>query len=181
MTDYQKGKIYRISGGGKAYYGSTVLELDKRYESHQKSYNKWKDGKGNFTASFLLFDDVGINNCVIELVELYPCASKKELHLKEGEWIKKEPCVNIRVSGRDKSTWYRETTTQQNYRKENKEKIKAYRDANKEKARNYRLANKEALQEKSKEKYRCECGSDVAHGHKSHHNKTKKHLAFLAL
>jgi hypothetical protein len=37
---------------------------------------------------YVIFDEFGVENRKIELVELFPCASKMELERKEGECIK---------------------------------------------------------------------------------------------
>ena len=57
-------------------------------------YKAYKLGNYTFTASFLLFDEFGVENCKIEWVENYPCNSKKELEAREGEHQRNTDCVN---------------------------------------------------------------------------------------
>ena len=52
---------------------------------------------------YAIFDEFGVENCSIELVELFPCASKMELERKEGECIKNNDCVSKTDVGRTHS------------------------------------------------------------------------------
>lgn len=49
-----------------------------------------------------------------------------------------------------------------------------------EKAKQYRQNNKEVIANKRKHKYTCECGSTISISNKSCHNKSVKHLAWVA-
>jgi hypothetical protein len=90
-NNYKYGKIYKIVGNnddGLVYIGSTCKTLEERYSSHLSSFrshikHKWK----SFTSSFIIFDSYGVENCCIELIEDYPCKSKKELLKREIEII----------------------------------------------------------------------------------------------
>ena len=102
-TDYQKTKIYKIEShlGDKIYVGSTAKEyLSQRFQQHKNAYKKWKNGKVGKYTSFELFDEYGIENCQIVLIEAYPCNSKDEKNAKEGHYIKTLNCVNKVVVGR---------------------------------------------------------------------------------
>jgi hypothetical protein len=125
---YAKGKIYKIVdiGYNECYYGSTYNLLCKRMDGHRKDYKKYKNGKYHYVTSFSLFDTYGVENCKIELVELYPCGSRNELEAREGYYIKNNECVNKVVAGRTK---------------------KEYEEVNKEKRRQWVEANKEHLAE----------------------------------
>jgi hypothetical protein len=150
---YEKGKIYKIvdSGNNKVYYGSTIKALSSRFKGHVKAYEHWKAGElKTKTSSFIIFDEFGVDNCMIELVLEYPCNSRTELLRKEGEYIRRDHCVNKSIAGR----------TKKQYRADNKEKIKQYRAdnraANKEKLKQYRADNKEKMKQyraDNKEKY----------------------------
>jgi len=78
MTDYSKGKIYKLicDKSKMVYIGSTTLILADRLQLHKSSRD--------CTCS-LLFD---LGNVEIKLIEEFSCGSKKELELKEGEFIK---------------------------------------------------------------------------------------------
>jgi hypothetical protein len=108
---YIRGAIYKIvdSGNNKAYYGSTINTLISRFENHKQSYKRWKAGKlKTKTSSFVIFDEFGLDNCKIELVELFPCNSRIELLRKEGGYIKNNECVNKLIAGRTKKEYYNE-------------------------------------------------------------------------
>ena len=97
MNRYEKGKIYKITdiGCNKFYVGSTCENLSKRIERHRTKYNNSKTGKTNSKISvFDIFDEFGIENCKIELIENYPCNCKEELLRREGHYIKNTDCVN---------------------------------------------------------------------------------------
>ena len=97
MTNYNNGKIYKIESnlGDKVYIGSTTKEyLSQRMSTHRNNYSAWKQGKLDLTTSYLLFDEYGIENCSIVLLELCPSESKAELLSREGYFIKNNECVN---------------------------------------------------------------------------------------
>ena len=102
-NEYQHGKIYRVSdiGYNKFYYGSTIQTLAKRMGSHRKDYKMYKEGKRkNALAVFLLFDEFGVENCKIELVEQFPCNCRNELERREGFHTQPNECVNEYIAGR---------------------------------------------------------------------------------
>ena len=86
MVNYQNGKIYKISSvvGNVCYYGSTCEKLNIRYYKHKYNYKKFQEGNKLYVSSYevLKYEDN-----IIELVENFPCNTKKELHIKEGEYI----------------------------------------------------------------------------------------------
>ena len=148
---YEKGKIYLITDVAytKCYYGSTCEELSNRFWRHKGVYKTFLDGKCSYKHSICqLFDEFGVENCKIELVELFPTQSKIELLQREGYYIKNNACVNKEVAGR----------TPQEYYKDNKEKcakwnkewhIKNKDNAN-ERGRNYESANEQLSAQKHK-------------------------------
>ena len=141
----------------------------------------------------MLFDTYGLENCKIELVELYPCNSKEELRKKEGYWIKTETCVNKRIAGR----------TDQEYRDIHRDKYKAYlleyNQKNKERKatndKDYALRNKDKIAQYKKEYYQqhkqriveqrsikhvCAiCGGHYSQSSKAAHARTQKHQKAL--
>ena len=90
-----------------------------------------EDGKNRHVSSYDLFNEYGVENCKIELIQYFPCATLQELRRKEGEHIKNTECVNKYVAGRTVKEWC----------EENKDKIlehaKEYREINKEKIKEY--------------------------------------------
>lgn len=113
---YNNGKIYKIVdvGYNHCYYGSTVQPLSKRMMTHRSIYTLFKNGGITAKPSACdIFDIYGLENCKIELVELFPCNSKEELRKKEGEYIKNNECINKHVAGR----------SQKDYKNDNREHI----------------------------------------------------------
>lgn len=162
--DYKNGKIYKIIDNSytKMYIGSTTQPLSKRFWFHKGSYKSWLKNNKYKNSSFDLFDEFGIENCKIELIENYPCNSKEELERKEGEHIKNNNCVNKVIAGRTKKEHY----------EDNKDKLKEINKLNK-------ILNKDKYKEQQKE-YRqkdiiCECGRSYKQGSKSKHIKTNVH------
>ena len=107
-TNYQNTKIYKIEShlGDKIYVGSTAKEyLSQRFQQHKNDYKRWKNGKGNKITSFVLFDEYGVENCSIVLIEACLCNSKDEKNAKEGHYIKTLDCVNKVVVGRTRKEY----------------------------------------------------------------------------
>ena len=128
---YKNGKIYKIVdiGYNKCYIGSTIDLLCKRMGKHRDAYKQYNNGKAGKTTAFELFAEYGIENCKIELVEIYPCNSRTELQAREGYHIKNEECVNKVICGR----------TVKEYRSDNIEYIHA-------RAKTFRGEHKEEIQ-----------------------------------
>lgn len=179
VQNYQNGKIYKIWSlmTNKIYIGSTTNDLPHRFKQHKNKNNK--------TNSKLLFQEVGIDNCKIELIHNFPTTSKNLLVAEEGRIVRlnKDFVVNRCIPGR----------TQKEYRNDYDDKLKInsalYRQNNKEiiaeKAKQLRKNNKGKINkyvEKNFEiinkKCECQCGGKYIYKHKSTHEKTKKHLKF---
>jgi len=127
MERYKHGKIYQIvSPDGTKYIGSTIRELHSRFYNHVSDYKNNKHG----TASFDLFKKYGIENCKIELIENYPCDSRKMLEKREGEIIKQTlNCINKVIAGRTTKEWICDNIEhvkqyQSKWREDNKEHVK---------------------------------------------------------
>lgn len=168
MPDYSKGKIYKLCSNqtDNVYIGSTTQELDKRLNGHKSDYKKYLDKTQHYISSIEIvkYDDV-----YIELIEEYPCESKKELEKQEGQIIKNTTnCINNRIAGRTKNEYNTDNKTiikekNSEYYQQNKDKIniqqKLYQEQNKDKikeySKNYRKNNDIKIKE-SKKIYRQE-------------------------
>ena len=108
MVNYQQSKIYKIvsPNTNKCYVGSTTQSLNERFSSHKYYMNDYKS-----TTSKKILE---LGDYSIELLELYPCNSKKELHERERYYIENLDCVNINMPSR----------TRQEYCIDNKESIR---------------------------------------------------------
>ena len=139
---YKTGKIYRIICiDGHYYIGSTTQTLPRRLNHHKQLSKK---DKTNF---YNHINQIGWENASIELLEDYPCNTKKELSKREDEYITQERdnilCLNINRA-------YLSPT-------ERKEQVKEYYEAHKSdilvKLTHYRKDHHEEILKK-KEVYR---------------------------
>ena len=95
---YEKGKIYLVTDVAytKCYYGSTCEELSKRFWRHKGVYKTFLDGKCSYKHSICqLFDEFGVENCKIELVELFPTNPRLNYY-KEKAITSKTMLVSIK-------------------------------------------------------------------------------------
>ena len=182
---YQNGKIYRIVSAdySKCYVGSTCEGLSQRMARQRYMYNQHTNrGKESYRSANKLFEEFGVDNCKIELIEEYPCNNLMELLKKEGEHIQKYNCVNKVIAGRtDKE--YREQNVEkeklrhQIYYQENKDKRKTYTEANKDNMaeyhKEYRKKNAEQIKAQRKE-YREKNKEAIKEQYKRYYEKKKK-------
>lgn len=138
VQKYPYGKVYKVINcvNNKIYIGSTVnFYLSNRFGAHRVEYRKWKNNQQNqtFTTLFNMFEEVGCENCKVELIELFPCDNLKELRKREAHYImeNKEICYNKNIPGRNRETYYKDVKymSQKLYYQKNKEKINAYKRA----------------------------------------------------
>jgi hypothetical protein len=152
MSDYQKGKIYQIntSLGPEVYYGSTTTPLNERMTRHKTHL---------LCTAQLIFKKYGFENCKIELVEDYPCNSKKELETRERFYIENNVCINKCIP----------TRTDAEYRKDNTERIRTQ-------SKQYYINNIEKIRERQTTQITCICGVIICKTSKAKHERTKKHI-----
>jgi len=97
MVKYGNSKIYQIMdiSNTKRYIGATTLpHLSQRFQQHKMAYKYWKQNNCGYYTSFILFEEFGIENCIIELLESFSCETKDQLNKKEGEYIRNLDCLN---------------------------------------------------------------------------------------
>lgn len=120
--DFSYGIIYRIRSKNcpGVYIGSTTQRMSERFRAHIVEYNAHIKGKSRtHTASS---DILVWGDCTVELIESFPCESRKDLVRREGYWIRQEECcVNNKIAGR----------TRDEFAVAEKEKRKQKRDAKK--------------------------------------------------
>lgn len=95
MASYQNGKVYRIISPNvdKVYIGSTTRSLDRRFQEHESAIN---NPKKPCTSSLV----IKAGNASIQLIEAFPCASKKELERREGDIQRTTVnCCNKAIAG----------------------------------------------------------------------------------
>jgi group I intron endonuclease len=147
-VDYSKGLIYAIycSLNEDFYIGSTT-NLNNRWYEHKKSIHKNK-----LTKLYQSMKEYGVDNFKIELIEYYPCNSKKELERREGE-IQRErkPNLNMNIACRTIKEWREDNidkiqSKQKQYYKDNIETIKIMKQK-------YQKENEQYIKQKKKEYY----------------------------
>ena len=173
---YQQTKMYKIMShiGNKIYIGSTTKRhLCDRMANHRYGYKKWKNNESRKVRSFEIFDEYGVENCKIILIENYPCNNKDEQNSREAHWIRTTNCVNKIIPAR----------TDKQYFEDNKEKIKEYQKKyqqehkelyNRAQKEHYQR-NKEAIDAKRNAIVQCDCGGHYAVKGKARHILTTKH------
>ena len=186
MTDnrYKNGKVYKITDTAynECYIGSTIETLSRRIAGHRRQHKQFLNNKKVRCVSvYTLFDNYGLENCKIELLELWPCNSLIELRQREGYYIKTLECVNKNIAGRTKQEYANEnkdrtselrkqrsiehkdkiSERRQKYYNENKDKIselkqKYYnenKDKLKERRKQYKSENQDKLREQRHQQY----------------------------
>ncbi len=149
--NYQNSKIYKITDNlsDMVYIGSTCKTLEQRMKQHERNFKAFKAGKSNNVTVFKILQN---EDYKIELVENYPCATKQDLNIREGQIIKeyknnKLNVVNRCIAGQT----HKESSAQ--YRQNNKQKLN--------------------------EKHICQCGGKFTTCGKSQHEKSYKHQNYI--
>ena len=160
MNKYELGKMYKITDIGytKCYIGSTC----DRLLSQRMARLRYSQGKANWSSSFSLFEEFGIQNCKIELIEKYPCENRHQLSMREGFYIQNTNCVNKQTAGRTKAEykaqfrdWYLKMKDERYYN------------------------NREESLQKQAETTECGCGSTLRKSDLQRHYRTNKHQQYL--
>ena len=114
----------------------------------------------------------GINNKVkiLEYAKQYNINNKKKiLESSKQHYIKNKE----RIKEKHKQNYIKNTEKYKQYRIDNIDKIK-------EVSKQYYIDNKNKIKERHSIPYTCECGSTLRKNDKPRHNKTKKHIKYLA-
>ena len=121
-----KLKIYTIKHHTEniQYIGSTRSTLSVRMSQHKHAFQKWldsdKDSKKHTAIIFQYFEEYGIENFEIKLLEEFVCVDHEEENTekrkKEQECIEKTDCIN-------KVAAYITEQERNQYRKEYREKV----------------------------------------------------------
>ena len=173
---YTNGSIYKVvdKGYNKCYIGSTCESLSQRMTRHRASYNHYlQDTTRPRNTIYDMFDEFGVENCEIKLIEYCSCNNRDELRRREGILIKDTDCVNKRIEGR----------TRPEYREDNKQHKQQY-------MKNYNIEKKEEISENKKQYRRmnkdyneeileCDCGAFVSRQWLQRHQKSSLHQRYL--
>ena len=143
MPDYNKGKIYKITGTNSdgnllTYIGSTIHEyLSQRLSKHRGNYKEYKTKGGKCITSFQILD---LDDCIITLIQLCPCNCREELLMNERKYYDLFDCVNIRkpyITDSEFKEYHKQ------YYIDNAEKIS-------EKGKQYRMENADIIKKRKK-------------------------------
>ena len=119
------------------------------HRRHYTSFNKGTPTSNIYV--FALFDEFGVENCKIELVEEYPCNSKSELEKREHYHIQLNTCVNKLIAGRSGKEYHIEN------RKYLLKQAKIWRDTHVEERhvyhKGYNAIHKDDISQKHKQYY----------------------------
>jgi hypothetical protein len=194
------GIIYKITCNdtNKCYVGSTTQSLQQRIGTHVSKCKNWKAGKSSFKSSYEIIKDNNFKGEILEAVNFGE--DKKQLLLKEREWIDKLNPVNfIRPIVLNKEEEYK---FRKDYREKNKQKISESKKEHYEKNRDnilerrrekYKIEenaekikcqntesynrNKDKRSKTGKEKIMCEiCNMEITRSSKSNHMKSQRHI-----
>ncbi len=144
MPDFSNAKIYKITNDidDEIYIGSTTQRLCDRWK-----YHRWAS-KTLKSKLYSHIHSVGLDHFKIELIENYPCSTKKELHSRECIFIKEQGSLNKIIPGRTIKQWGIDNAERK------KETAKRYAQCEKKKEydRKYRLENRELINEKKRKR-----------------------------
>ena len=161
--DYANGKIYAIYNyidPSLVYVGSTCQSLSKRLSKHRREMNSKQSQTKPF---YMKMREICKEQFYIELLEEYPCENNEQLRAREGHYIREmKASLNGRIEGRTMEEW----------REENKERLKEYRKVKYNNIKEEYLAFRRM-------RFVCECGSEISNGSKLRHLRSKKHQAYL--
>jgi hypothetical protein len=157
--NFKNGKIYKVWSPTSllkdCYVGSTCKSLQIRLRGHKNDYKVWQEGLRDYLTSF---EVVKRKDVMIELLEKYPCKSRKELRIREQYWIDKLP------NSVNKCKAYRSDAERKAYHSDYNKKpkqialLKEWYQKNKEvlkmKHKEYNEANKEKISLQKKEYYK---------------------------
>ena len=96
MPDYGHGIIYLITDNtnDNKYIGSTTYKLATRIRGHESNYRDYVAGKR--IRRVMSFDIIKNGDYKYEVLEYYPCESRRELEKREQDWLDKIDCINIK-------------------------------------------------------------------------------------
>lgn len=143
--------IYKVSGYGLNYYGSTKRKLSIRKSEHKNNYNNYLKKKYNYVTVFEIIKLGDKYN--IELVE--EVKDENKLCERENYYITNKTCINKRKSGT--------LSEKQKIQKKNYNRIRKYKELKKrinkikEKINNFKihfLDNQKVITLDNKELYK---------------------------
>jgi hypothetical protein len=201
--DYSKTIIYKIVCNDlnitDIYVGHTT-DFTRRKLSHKSSCNNINDKKYYLTIYEAIRKNGGWGNWSMIEIEKYPCIDANEARKKERVWFEELNAKLNMIFPQRTDEEYRNDNKEKvkNYRKENIDHIhevgriyhqqhkekrnsysEVYRTNNKEKIKQLSVDYYEKIKDKLKEKLTCECGAIISRVYITKHCKTKAHIKYL--
>lgn len=177
MSRYENSIIYKICCRDPTvtdFYVGSCCNFARRKSSHKSACNNPNSPRYNYFVYQKIRENGGWDN--FQMLELlsFSCESKRELELKEREYIELlRPTLNLKIPARTKKEYY----------EQNKDKIRDYLEENKEKIserwKEYYQHNKDKINEHRYQKLQCACGVEYTRQHKAIHEKSKRHTQHL--
>ena len=180
--DYSRTIIYKLCCKDlnikDVYVGSTT-DFRKRKNAHKSSCNNPNSKKYNSPVYQFIRENGGWDNWQMILIKKYSkCDSKLRCLKKERRYIEKlNATLNRNIPGRTIKEWRKdnpECVKQQKKRHYVKNKVEITKRRNV-----YREKNRDIINQKKKEKIKCECGLYSVRSSIARHRKSKKHLKLL--
>lgn len=163
--------IYRITAGDYTYIGST-MDLNRRKTGHKSVCNNENHHGYNLKIYQMIREVGGWDKCEMVPIEEYDCENNTQCRIREEHWRREYNSIMNSIQA------YQSIENRRDYRRSNGIE---YREKNKEKISERRRKYREANKERNHTKYTCECGGRYTHQSISIHNKTQKHLNYLAI
>lgn len=142
--------MYRITAGDYTYIGHT-MDFTQRKTQH-KSACKTEESK----VYQMIREVGGWDNCEMVPIEEYDCEGQLQARIREEYW-RREYNANMNLR--------RAYRTEEERIEDCKKSYNTYVEANKEKVKTI---------------HKCDCGGKYTHLHIRRHEKSKKHLEYLA-
>lgn len=151
--------VLKNTTSNDVYYGSTKKELYVRLGEHKSDWKRYSTG---IPQSYLTSFEVV--KCPTSYIELVEEVSKEDRYIREGFWIRNNPCVNLHIPTRTSQERYLDNHEEmleerRQYYQNHKEKMindaKHYVNEHKEDTQNYHkqyyLENKDKLANQHRE------------------------------
>jgi hypothetical protein len=123
---FENGKIYKLTSKSidDVYIGSTTLNLSQRMAIHRHCYKMYLNHKFCCMSSYGL---ISRGDCIVELIEKYPCKSRDELETRERYYVENtDHCVNKNMPHRNHKE------SMKHYCQTHKKEIKQYYESHKD-------------------------------------------------
>ena len=155
------GRVYKLvnSVDDKIYIGSTFQKLNKRLTGHKIDSRRKNSIINNYIKN------IGEDKFEIILIEEVYVSNDEELRQIEDNYIDQQnPDLLLNTK--------RAFRKAEDYPEWKKTYMKEYN-------KKYKEENREKINESRKEKYLCECGSEIRKDEKINHETTQRHINFI--